>query len=56
MIPGETWTWHCKHCHASETLDDQDDAYRAARHHTITTHRVHDYAPTIEYHDPRENA
>ena len=49
MTPGETWTWHCKHCRSSEALDDQDDAYRAARHHTITVHGVHDYAPTLEH-------
>ena len=49
MIPGETFTWHCKHCRASETLDDLDDAYRAARLHTITVHGVNDNAPTIEH-------
>ena len=53
MIPGEAWTWHCKHCTATGTLSDQDDAYRAARHHTITCHGVHDYAPTIEHQEAR---
>lgn len=56
MMPGETFTWHCKHCPVTETLDDQDDAYRAARLHTITVHGVTENAPILEYHDPRENA
>ena len=53
MMPGETFTWHCKHCRSSETLDDLDDAYRAARLHTITVHGVHDNAPTIEHQETR---
>ena len=53
MIPRETFTWHCKHCRSSETLDDLDDAYRAARHHTITVHGVNDNAPTIEHQEAR---
>ena len=48
MMPRETFTWNCKHCRSSETLDDLDDAYRAARLHTVTVHGVHDSAPTIE--------
>lgn len=50
MTPRESLTGHCKHCRASETMDDQDDAYRTARLHTITVHGVHDYTPTIEHH------
>ena len=53
MMPGETFTWHCKHCRCSETLDDLDDAYRAARLHTITCHGVTDSAPTIEHQEAR---
>ena len=49
MIPRETFTWHCDHCPVTETLDDLDDAYRAARLHTITVHGVPDSAPTIEH-------
>ena len=53
MIPRETFTWYCDHCHVAETLGDLDDAYRAARHHTITVHGVNDNAPTIEHQEAR---
>ena len=53
MTPRETFTWYCNHCHVAETLDDLDDAYRAARLHTITCHGVTDSAPTIERQEAR---